>query len=84
MTLHLRFFAAVRERLSEAECLMEVSDGMTVAELLTTLCAARPALEPFAASLSFAVNREYVGRGHHLADGDEVALIPPVSGGCDD
>src|SRR5207237_1654687 len=33
------------------------------------------------AGLLDAVNREYVERGHELADGDEVALIPPVSGG---
>jgi len=84
VTLHLRFFAAVRERLGAAEREMDVADGMTVGELWAALCAAQPALAPFATSMSFAVNHEYVDRQHRLADGDEVAFIPPVSGGCGD
>lgn len=84
MKIHLRFFAAVRERLGESARELEVPEGTTVAALWAQLQAAHPALGVFAASLSFAVNQEYVGRTHCLSDGDEIALIPPVSGGCDD
>jgi len=58
-----------------------LADGATVTELWNALCRERPDLEPLSASVTFAVNREYVERTHRLADGDEVALIPPVSGG---
>lgn len=84
MTVQLRFFAAVRERLGEAAREMDVAEGTTVAALWTELRSTNPALEAFARSVSFAVNREYVEGTHVLANGDEVAFIPPVSGGCDD
>jgi molybdopterin converting factor subunit 1 len=81
MTVRLRFFAALRERLKAGEAERALPDGATVAELWALLCRERPDLEPLTASVSFAVNREYVTRDHRLGDGDEVALIPPVSGG---
>ena len=84
MTVQLRFFAAVRERLGAAEREAEVAEGTTVAALWADLRAAQPALEAFATSVAFAVNREYVDGTHRLAHGDEVAFIPPVSGGCGD
>ena len=43
-----------------------------------------PRLEPLLRSLAFAVEEEYTARDHVLHDGNEVALIPPISGGCDD
>jgi molybdopterin converting factor subunit 1 len=82
MTVRLRFFASLRERLKTSEAERSLRAGATVGELWAALCRERPDLEPLSASMSFAVNREYVGREHVLVDGDEVALIPPVSGGC--
>jgi molybdopterin converting factor subunit 1 len=81
ITVHLRFFASLRERLKTADADRRVSRGASVADLWAALCAERPDLVPLSASMSFAVNREYVERDHILAEGDEVALIPPVSGG---
>lgn len=81
MIVHLRFFASLRERLKMRAAERTLADGATVAELWNALCRERPDLEPLSASITFAVNREYVDRAHRLADGDEVALIPPVSGG---
>jgi molybdopterin synthase catalytic subunit/molybdopterin converting factor small subunit len=70
----VRLFAGLRERAGDARLELE---GVTRVEDVW------PALglgeEP--PGLLYAVNREYVERGHPLADGDEVALIPPVSGG---
>lgn len=82
MRVHVLFFASLRELARTSSCDVTVDDGATVADLWRTLCTSNPALEPMGASLSFAVNQEYTDRDHHLADGDEVALIPPVSGGC--
>ncbi len=81
MIVHLRFFAALRERLKLSEATQEVEAGSTAAAVWSALCREHPELEPLSASVSFAVNREYVEREHVLADGDELALIPPVSGG---
>ena len=81
MTVHLRFFASLRERLRAREAERAVPDGCTVADVWAALCREHPEIEPMSASISFAVNREYVDRAHRLADGDELALIPPVSGG---
>jgi len=81
MTVRLRFFASLRERLKASAAERTLSDGATVADLWAVLCRERPDLETLSRSITFAVNREYVEREHVLADGDEVALIPPVSGG---
>lgn len=81
MTVRLRFFASLRERLKASEAERTLADGATVGDLWAALCLERPELEPLKGSISFAVNREYVERAHVLSDGDEVALIPPVSGG---
>lgn len=81
ITVHLRFFASLRERLRTAGADRSLSRGASVADLWAALCGERPDLVPLGASMSFAVNREYVERDHILAEGDEVALIPPVSGG---
>jgi molybdopterin converting factor subunit 1 len=82
MIVRLRFFASLRERLNASAAERALADGATVADLWAALCRERPDLAPLSASISFAVNREYVERAHVLADGDEVALIPPVSGGA--
>jgi molybdopterin converting factor subunit 1 len=81
MRVRLRFFASVREKLGKSEVTCTVPAGATVAEVLDHLCRENRALEPLRRSLSVAVNREYVDADHALSDNDEVALIPPVSGG---
>lgn len=81
MLIHLRFFASLRERMKRREGTWELEGAATVGDLWQALCLAHPQLEELSPSISFAVNREYVDRAHRLADGDEVALIPPVSGG---
>jgi molybdopterin converting factor subunit 1 len=83
MQLQVRFFASIREKLHRTEATWSAPDGATVREVLDHLCREFPPLAAMRASVSVAVNREYVDPDHVLADGDEVALIPPVSGGCD-
>jgi molybdopterin converting factor subunit 1 len=81
MTVHLRLFASLRERLGYGMVDWVLPDDASVDDLWRGLCAAYPQLEGLGASISFAVNQEYVDRTHRIAEGDEVALIPPVSGG---
>jgi molybdopterin synthase catalytic subunit/molybdopterin converting factor small subunit len=75
MKVHVRLFAGLRERAGwrerELDGVARVDDVWPALEL---------GEEP--PGLVYAVNKSYVERGHELADGDEVALIPPVSGGA--
>jgi molybdopterin synthase catalytic subunit len=70
----VRLFAGVRERAGQSR--VELEEVERVADVWPKL-----GLGDEPPGLLYAVNREYVERGHELADGDEVALIPPVSGG---
>lgn len=83
MEIQVRFFASIREKLRRSEATCSVGAGATVRELLDQLCREYPTLEVMRSSLSIAVNREYVDATHPLSDNDEVAVIPPVSGGTD-
>ena len=76
MQITVRLFAGLRERAGTGERELDLPDGARVAHVWGAL-----ALGDEPAGLLYAVNREYVDRGRELADGDEVALIPPVSGG---
>lgn len=83
MTIRVRFFASLRERLRTAEASRDLPAGATIEDLLALLHTDFPELAGLG-RVSIAVNAEYVDLRHALADGDEVALIPPVSGGCRD
>jgi molybdopterin synthase catalytic subunit len=74
MHVTVRLFAGLRERAGVAR--LEVDDVQRVEDVW-----ARLSLGDEPAGLLYAVNRAYAERGHALHDGDEVALIPPVSGG---
>jgi molybdopterin synthase catalytic subunit len=76
------FFAVLRERLGRERESIELPAGATVGHLLEHLAVAHPALPPLLGRVQIAVNRTIVKPEHALASGDEVALIPPVSGGA--
>jgi MoaE-MoaD fusion protein len=83
MVVSVRLFAMLREAARRDSLDVELEDGATAADLVEAV--ARDAgigavVQP--SSVVVAVNREYVESGHPLHDGDEVALIPPVSGGA--
>jgi molybdopterin synthase catalytic subunit/molybdopterin converting factor small subunit len=74
MRVTVRLFAGLRERAGRAR--VELEDVARVGDVWPAL-----GLGDEPNGLLYAVNREYVDRGRELVDGDEVALIPPVSGG---
>jgi MoaE-MoaD fusion protein len=82
--VRVRLFAMQREAAGTRELRVEVSSGATVADAWAAAVAAVPALAPGRASLRFAVNGTYAAEDAPLEDGDEVACIPPVSGGSGD
>ena len=72
----MKLFAGLRERAGVSERELELAEGARVADVWAPLGLGQ---EP--GGLVYAVNRSYVERDRVLADGDEVAVIPPVSGG---
>jgi molybdopterin synthase catalytic subunit len=77
MNVTVRLFAGLRERAGESRRELELPDGATVADVWPALDLGE---EP--GGLVYAVNRSYAETAAPLADGDEVGLIPPVSGGA--
>jgi MoaE-MoaD fusion protein len=76
MNVRVRLFAALRERAGEGTLELEVAEGLTVGDVWPLL-----ALGDEPRGLLYARNRVYVDRSQVLNPGDEVAFIPPVSGG---
>jgi molybdopterin synthase catalytic subunit len=72
----VRLFAGLRERAGTGERELELADGARAADVWPRL-----ELGDEPAGLLYAVNKDYADADRQLADGDEVALIPPVSGG---
>jgi molybdopterin converting factor subunit 1 len=81
MHIRLRYFASLRERLKRGEEIWEVPEGATVGTVWELLKGAYPELTPMERAMAFAVAHEYVDKTHPLQDNDELAFIPPVSGG---
>jgi len=81
MKVRVRFFAALREHVDRAEVVWELGPQQTVGDLWDALQNAFPGLGGLSGHVAFAVNQEYVDSAHCLHDNDEVAIIPPVSGG---
>ena len=80
MRVAVRFFAMFRERAGVAHTEVELPDGASPAQLLEHLRSQFPLL-PSESPVLIAVNSEYASEEAVLQDGDEVAFIPPVSGG---
>lgn len=81
MKLRIRLFASFREAVGSGTLAWDAPEGATVADVISALRAAYPGLGPAAERALLAVNQEYVAGTVTLHDGDELALIPPVSGG---
>ena len=82
MQIKILFFASCRDAIGSSQIELDVGEGTTVGELKDELIATFPDLAGIAGSLSTAVNMEYAGDEVILSGEDEVALIPPVSGGA--
>jgi len=81
MRVRVKLFAQLRDLAGVSDAICDVPDPATVTDVWQALIAAHPTLSPFASSVSSAVNAEYAKRQTVVRDGDEVAFLPPVSGG---
>ena len=82
MRLRLKLFASFREAVGARDLQWEIDDGATVQALLESLVDRYPDLGKALDQGMVALNHEYVSHDAALSDGDEVGLIPPVSGGA--
>ena len=81
MHLDVTFFALYRERAGLRQLALELPEGGTVADLPGAIRHRFPNLAPHNVKIVVAVNAEYADPDLALEEGDEVCLIPPVSGG---
>ena len=81
MTVTVKLFAIVRDRAGVSELRLELPIFATVAVARDAHGERVPALRDYLGRVAWAVNRAYVPVETQLHDGDELAVIPPVSGG---
>ncbi len=81
MRVRIRLFARLRELAGAEELARDAAAGATVADVWAALAREFPALEPHGRTVSAAVNDDYAPMRRPVEDGDEVAFLPPVSGG---
>ncbi len=74
-------FAGYREAVGSSSVGIELDEGATVGDIAHAMCGLFPDLPRDHSRIVVAVNEEYQHHDFQLRDGDEVALIPPVSGG---
>lgn len=74
-------FGAAADRAGTREAELDVEAGTTIGELWPLLAERHPDLSPMRDTLAFAVNGEYARMETGVSPGDEVAVLPPVSGG---
>jgi len=77
----VKLFARLKDVTGAAELVHETSRGATVGSVWHDLVGRFPALREYERSISCAVNEDYAKMTHELSDGDEIAFLPPVSGG---
>ena len=81
MRITVKFFAILRERAGVSAIDLELPDASDASAAIGLLVARHASLIGFIEKSAVAINRVYAPRDSLLCDGDELALIPPVSGG---
>lgn len=81
MRVRVRYFAALREAAGREAETLDLPEGATVAAVRSAVADHSPAVARVLAACSVAVNRGYATPETVLAEGDEVAFLPPVGGG---
>ena len=81
ITVDVRFFSLLREKTGQSEVTVSLPQNTTGTDLIDHLESEYPAIAEARSAIRLAVNQSYVAADTTLQDGDEVALITPVSGG---
>jgi molybdopterin synthase catalytic subunit len=83
MRITVKLFAILRDRAGAGELPLELPADATVQSACSEIVKKLPEIRELLPKVAFAVNREYVKSDAILYEGDELALLPPVSGGCE-
>ena len=81
MRVTIRLFARLRDLAGSGELVRDVSNPATVETVWRSLVDEMPDLRAYERTMSVAVNADYAKMSATVHDGDEVAFLPPVSGG---
>jgi molybdopterin converting factor subunit 1 len=81
MNVTVKLFAVLRDKAGVGELSLTMPEGASVSDAMERVLERHPELAPFASRVACAVNLVRVDRQTVLSDGDELALLPPVSGG---
>jgi molybdopterin converting factor subunit 1 len=81
MRVTVRLFARLRDIAGAAELTRDIAQGATIRSVWRALAGEYPELGQYERSISSAVNEDYARMDQVLSEGDEVAFLPPVSGG---
>jgi len=81
MRVTVRLFARLRDIAGAAELTRDIAQGATIGSVWRQLAGEYPELGRYERSISSAVNADYARMDQVLSEGDEVAFLPPVSGG---
>ena len=82
MRVTVRLFARLREIAGGGELVLDVEAPATILTIWAELARQHPGLAPYASSISAARNMDYARMDTAVCDGDEIAFLPPVSGGA--
>jgi MoaE-MoaD fusion protein len=83
MQVRVLFFGTLRDLLGRSSEMLSLPEGAPLSQLLDHYTREKPALNELLPSIALSVNQEYATRDLRLRERDEVALLPPVSGGAD-
>lgn len=81
VTIKVKLFAVYQEAFDTSELTLNLAENSTVNDVLNSLIAQKPQLEKWRDITRFGINLKFVEADTLLQNGDEVVLIPPVSGG---
>lgn len=84
MKIAVLFFGVLKELAARSNEIIDLPDGARVQDLILYYARSVPRFEAMASSLAVSVNQEYSGTERVLGEGDEVGLLPPVSGGLEE
>ena len=82
MRVTIRLFARLRDIAGTPELTRDLPSGATIRSVWRTLVTEFPELAGYEGSISTALNADYARMERQIADGDEIAFLPPVSGGA--